>query len=801
MGSIPAILVLPTLKETTFSNNTPRKLSTPTTNPRSVRKLSSPLQLFNNSKTKNLRPKTKKTYSSLRHNYTNQQSLVSFNRSKRSETLRSYRTTRSTPRKSTLFFQFKSSPSAKNPTNSIAEYNAPRMLWLSNKPYHQVKPDLAILGLELATSNSLQNLSTVYVSSSSQTLPAFIPYSKVGCAPSRIYDRTLTYSSTQNTPSHCHSLLAHKCAKHFFARSYDYSHSSTKLLSLWTSFDRYLTWSSNRANFSALNILGKNKYKKYFSHYTYVPSTGSKYDNTTRYKIPDLSFSARGSLVRSTKQVTNLLPTDSFMNQLTDELSFSSQLILTREQAVVKTNKPGIVNRHSSVNPYRGAQTAALLSLTGRSQKGLSLIKLSGASSFYHRQKPFKSRSLGKNLRRIRFLGRKKSWRLRKKSRLVRRLRQKILKTRRLMFRHIKIRRKIWRRSRRFLRSTLTSAKRLFNSKRPRSQYAGLSIKGLTPNSLPSSEILKLFTNLSSFYQPSGRTSLTSLFTTQSSSTLLDQSKSTTTGGSLPRALNFSLTSISKSLCKPVLLRYFVATQLSSPQLSKSSSLLQNQLCSYRFGSESSTLAHSNLWSVPYTHLTLRKHLLQRIVSGVFSTDYVVWYCKALVHFLEDVTGRRVNLNFGPFVESALTFSDRSRLVIWRHRVAGFQRMLGHKIFVQEALMLIIASIRLKDPTFLANWIRGMLKRMSFWKYRLIFRYIKFVLQHLLRFSFEDFQFKGFKLRLKGKISVAGNARTRTLVYRVGNTSHSKMSNKVAYDLSFVNTFTGVMGFKLWFFY
>ena len=70
-------------------------------------------------------------------------------------------------------------------------------------------------------------------------------------------------------------------------------------------------------------------------------------------------------------------------------------------------------------------------------------------------------------------------------------------------------------------------------------------------------------------------------------------------------------------------------------------------------------------------------------------------------------------------------------------------------------------------------------------------------MRHLFFFSFPKFAFRGFKLRLKGKISVAGNARTRTLVLQVGDTSHSKMDNKVAYDLSYVNTFTGVLGFKL----
>jgi hypothetical protein len=53
------------------------------------------------------------------------------------------------------------------------------------------------------------------------------------------------------------------------------------------------------------------------------------------------------------------------------------------------------------------------------------------------------------------------------------------------------------------------------------------------------------------------------------------------------------------------------------------------------------------------------------------------------------------------------------------------------------------------------------------------------------------------KLKLKGKISVAGNARTRTLVYKIGETGYSKLNNRVLSDFSLINTFTGVLGFKI----
>ena len=86
---------------------------------------------------------------------------------------------------------------------------------------------------------------------------------------------------------------------------------------------------------------------------------------------------------------------------------------------------------------------------------------------------------------------------------------------------------------------------------------------------------------------------------------------------------------------------------------------------------------------------------------------------------------------------------------------------------------------------------------MSFWKYRLIFRYLDFLIRHFIKTYFAHIAVRGFKLQLKGKISVAGNARTRTLFYRVGDTSHAKIDNKVAYHLSLVNSFTGVMGLKV----
>jgi hypothetical protein len=64
-----------------------------------------------------------------------------------------------------------------------------------------------------------------------------------------------------------------------------------------------------------------------------------------------------------------------------------------------------------------------------------------------------------------------------------------------------------------------------------------------------------------------------------------------------------------------------------------------------------------------------------------------------------------------------------------------------------------------------------------------------------------DIGFRGFKLTLRGKIAVAGNARTRTLIYSLGDTSNAKMNNRVVSHFTTVNSFTGVMGFNLLFYF
>lgn len=70
---------------------------------------------------------------------------------------------------------------------------------------------------------------------------------------------------------------------------------------------------------------------------------------------------------------------------------------------------------------------------------------------------------------------------------------------------------------------------------------------------------------------------------------------------------------------------------------------------------------------------------------------------------MESVGGLKVRLQFNPFITHSLSFTDLARARLWASRVGSFQRLLGHRIFINESIQILQLAVRTKDPTFLAN--------------------------------------------------------------------------------------------------
>lgn len=195
------------------------------------------------------------------------------------------------------------------------------------------------------------------------------------------------------------------------------------------------------------------------------------------------------------------------------------------------------------------------------------------------------------------------------------------------------------------------------------------------------------------------------------------------------------------------------------------------------------------------------KKMLNLTGSTSFKLPLTEWYKLNFLNFIEYLTGRRVLFQFYPFMAQEVAIEDVLRYKFWLPRMAYYERKLGHRFFLEEAIHILHLGFYLRDSDIIASWLRSMIMRISFWKTRSIFRFLKYLLNNYFVFAFKSLGMKGLKIKLKGKISAAGNSRKRTILYRVGSTSHSTVDARVLHEFKTINTFTGVMGFQVWLFY
>ena len=230
----------------------------------------------------------------------------------------------------------------------------------------------------------------------------------------------------------------------------------------------------------------------------------------------------------------------------------------------------------------------------------------------------------------------------------------------------------------------------------------------------------------------------------------------------------------------------------------KKISNLLNFFEDYFFYSKKNIFSVNNIIPTTNFNYIIKKKMLKVFNYSKFPTITVLWHYSSLIKFLEFCSGKKVFLRFFNFIVNKLNFTEKAQCLIWAQKVKYFRKVLGPRLFLNESLQIIYLSLKLKDPYILSNWIVSTMRKISFWKYKMFLRYIKYVLRYFFWVIYKELNIKGVKFQLKGKISVAGNARTRTVFHNVGFTSHTTFNNKILYHLNLVRSFTGVMGLKLW---
>lgn len=166
--------------------------------------------------------------------------------------------------------------------------------------------------------------------------------------------------------------------------------------------------------------------------------------------------------------------------------------------------------------------------------------------------------------------------------------------------------------------------------------------------------------------------------------------------------------------------------------------------------------------------------------------------------FLEYLTNRQITIITQPHLPTALSTDDLTRLRLWLPKLLNFRKIFGKYFNLKDTLFILTLTLKLKDAPLLIQWFSYVFKTISFWKYRLIFHFLRYLFRYFFVGVFNELGVVGIKFRLKGKISVAGNARTRSLNLTIGKASSSSKNLRVIHQSILVPSFTGVMAFQIW---
>ena len=246
-----------------------------------------------------------------------------------------------------------------------------------------------------------------------------------------------------------------------------------------------------------------------------------------------------------------------------------------------------------------------------------------------------------------------------------------------------------------------------------------------------------------------------------------------------------------------LLLQYLYSPFLMKLKLSKSEATPRNLIRSFDLNSYDAT----NIYPTAAFTKRITKKVKTFVTSSIMKLNLTPWYHNTIIRFFEHCSGNKVLLQYYLSIANRVDVDSIVLYKRWIPRMASYERKLGHRFFMEEALHIMHLSFRLHDVSLVSSWLKAIIKRISFWKTRSIFRFLKYLFNNYMEDSFNYLGIKGFKIRLKGKISAAGNSRKRNIIFRSGKTSYSSVNLKCLHKFSTISTFTGVMGFQVWVFY
>lgn len=176
-------------------------------------------------------------------------------------------------------------------------------------------------------------------------------------------------------------------------------------------------------------------------------------------------------------------------------------------------------------------------------------------------------------------------------------------------------------------------------------------------------------------------------------------------------------------------------------------------------------------------------------------------YTHDLIYFLEYCCGQKIYLYFFKDLNFLISKNEKIKSIFWGKNFKRLNNLIFNSMTIRYFIYAILSALKMKDTEFLISIFVCNIKKLKFWKIKQYFYNLWYIFNFFFYPNFNNYNIVGFKLLINGKIGVTGNARTRNILFKFGNTSYSMLSTRVSYSFDTIITNTGVLGLSVWLFY
>lgn len=167
------------------------------------------------------------------------------------------------------------------------------------------------------------------------------------------------------------------------------------------------------------------------------------------------------------------------------------------------------------------------------------------------------------------------------------------------------------------------------------------------------------------------------------------------------------------------------------------------------------------------------------------------------VRFLEALSGGRAWLHVDRCPQHTFTPADIGYVALLAGRISRQVQAVSALRQWRYLSMCLFLMFRYKDPQFLMTWLHVRLSTMSAFRHKRFLSTVTFLIKAALAEIGAECGMAGCRLDVVGKISVTGNARSRSLIFKRGYTGITNSKIKAASEFYLVRTATGCLGLTL----